>query len=110
VNNSNQNSSNSSNVLVYKGAITASAASASRRILGHTIFRWGTIGIVGDVYELCFGQMPVPTITPTATVATFSKGFAPVVIGPGQSFCLTQWEASQSTAPTHSLEMGFVVR
>lgn len=110
INNVNQNSDRASGVSAYKGAITASAASSNRRVLFHTIYRWGTIGIVGDVYEMVFGGPEVGTITPVATVSTFSKGVVPVVIGPGESFLLTQWEASQSTAPTTAVEMGFYTR
>ena len=111
INNTNMDSTvSSSGVSAYKGAITATAASGSRRVVADTMFRWGTIGIVGDVYELVFGEPNVATITPVATVATFSKGLPPVVIGPGDSLVIVQWEASQSTAPTHAVEGGFWLR
>ena len=111
VNNVNMDSAvASAGVSAYKGAITATAASASRRYHAHTIFRWGTIGIVGDVYELFFGTPGTATITPAATVATFSANVPPLVIGPGDSFVMVQWEASQSTAPTTSVAGGFWLR
>ena len=111
INNVNMDSAvSSSGVSIYKGAITATAASGSRRVIADTIYRWGTIGIVGDVYEQVFGEPSTGTITPVATVSTFSKGLPPVVLGPGDSFVQVQWEASQSTAPTTAVEMGFWLR
>ena len=112
INNTNMDSLNGVNGVVgYKGAITASAATAERRIVADPIFRWGTIMIVGDVYETVFGQQgPTPSHTPVATVATFVKNVPPVVLGPGDSLVIVQWEASQSTAPTTAVEGGFWLR
>ena len=112
INNVNTDAANSAlGVTGYKGVLVAPANSASSRLHAHTIFRWGTIGIIGDVYELVFGaDLPMNTNTPVATVSTFSKGVAPLVVGPGGSFVLTQWEAAQSTAPTHEVHGGFFLR
>lgn len=112
INNTNMSSSLAApGVVGYTGAITASAATASRRIVADPIFRWGTIGIVGDIYETVFGQAgATPSHTPVATVATFVKNVPPVVLGPGDSLVIVQWEASQSTAPTLEIEGGFWLR
>lgn len=112
INNVNMNSNvGSSGVLGYSGAITASAATAGRRILADPMFRWGTIGIVGDIYETVFGQDgATPSHTPVATVATFVKNVPPAVLGPGDSLVIVQWEASQGTAPTLAIEGGFWLR
>lgn len=112
VNNTNMDSSLSSNgVTAYTGVITAAAASASRRIVADPIFRWATIGIVGDIYETVFGQSgATPSHPPIATVSTFVKNVPPVVLGTGDSLVIVQWEASQSTAPTVAIEGGFWLR
>lgn len=112
VSNVNMNSNLSASAIVaFTGGITATAATASRRILADPIFRWATIGIVGDIYETVFGQAgATPSHTPIATVATFVKNVPPVVLGPGQSLVIVQWEGSQSTAPTVALEGGFWLR
>lgn len=112
VNNTNMKSSiSAAGVTAYTGAITATAATASRRLIADPIFRWGTIGIVGDIYETVFGQDgPTPSHTPVATVATFVKNVPPVVLGPGDSLVIVQWEASQATAPTLAIEGGFWLR
>jgi len=112
VNNTNMDSAVALNgVVAYTGAITASAASASRRLIADPIFRWGTIGIVGDIYEMVFGhEGTTPSHTPVATVATFVKNVPPVVLGPLDSLVIVQWEASQSTAPTLAIEGGFWLR
>ncbi len=111
INNTNSNTATATGISAYTGAITATAASASRRIIADPIFRWATIGIVGDIYETVFGQSgATPSHTPVATVATFVKNVPPIVLAPGASLVIVQWEASQSTAPTLAIEGGFWLR
>lgn len=56
VNNTNMASSNSaSTVLCYQGAVVATAASGSRRLIGNTVFRSGVIDIIRDQYQLVWG-------------------------------------------------------
>lgn len=112
INNTNMDSAlSSSGVSAYTGVITATAATAGRRLVADPIFRWGTIGIVGDIYETVFGQAgTTPSHTPVATVATFVKNVPPVVLGSGDSLVIVQWEASQGTAPTVAIEGGFWLR
>lgn len=100
----------SNGVSIQKGIITASAATAARRVLSHTIYRWGTLEIVGDVYEMRFGEPASKSLANAATVCTFSRGVPPVVIGPNQSFVQVGWGTNMSTGPTHALEMGFWLR
>lgn len=112
VSNTNSKSAlSASGVTAYTGALVATAASASRRIIADPIFRWATIGIVGDIYETVFGQQgATPSHTPIATIATFVKNVPPCVIGAGDSLVIVQWEGSQSTAPTVAIEGGFWLR
>lgn len=111
VQNVNQDTTASSGVTGFCGAVVASAATASRRIIDHIVFR-GTIDVVEDVYEIVFGAVNTGSGAPSraATVADFSRGTAPVVIGPGQSLLVHQWSASQSAGPTWQVTLGYVER
>lgn len=93
------------------GAVVAIAATASRRIIDHIVFR-GTIDVVEDVYEIVFGGSDGSQQggSRVATVQDFSKMTAPVVIGPGQSLLVHQWSASVSTGPTLQVTLGYVER
>src|SRR3990167_1063370 len=97
-------------IAIRKGIITAKGASASRRVHSHTIYRWATLEVVGDVYEMNFGEPATQSRTNVATVSTFSRGEAPLVIGPDQSFVQVGWGTNMSTGPTHQIELGFWLR
>lgn len=87
---------------IYYGAITAPAVGNNVRTLDGMEFR-PVIGVVGDTYTLNFGGSsapPVALITSGTTICHATVNFHPVVIGPGQSFLLHQWSASQSGAIT----------
>lgn len=94
-------SSESSLATITVGAITASAATSGRRLLGNYIFR-GTINIIEDAYELNFGGLGAGQATGSrvATVADMARTAPPVVVAPGDSFLVHQWGGSQSTGPT----------
>lgn len=111
INNVNQASSTSgADVLGFIGAVVGTAATAGRRILGNYVFR-GTIDIIEDDYLLVFGSPSGVTYgARPATVSSMSKTATPVVIGPGQSLCITQWAGSQSTGPTFEAILGFILR
>lgn len=108
VNNCNS-ASGSSQAVAYVGAITASAATGSRRILGNYVFR-GTIDIIEDVYELNFGGLGSGSATGSrvATVMDASRTVAPVCLDPGDTLLIHQWAASQSTGPTCEVIFGFI--
>lgn len=113
INNTNMDSANSgSSVAIYQGAVVATAASGTRRVIGNTIFRSGVIDIIRDQYQLVWGSPDGTSNTGSrvATVAEFSRVCAPVCVGPGQSLMLTQWAASQSTGPTWEATFGFILR
>lgn len=94
------------------GAVVASAATAAARNYGDIVFRGTTIDIIGDHYTIVFGA-PSSNGGASSKVATLidsSRVAPPLVVGPGQSFLLHQWAASQSTGPTFQVLMGWVER
>lgn len=112
INNVNMDSVQSgASVAAYAGAVVATAASASRRVLDHVVYR-GTIDIIEDVYNLAFGAPDgmASGSSRVATVQDTARVTAPVVVGPGQSLLIHQWAASQSTGPTFQVGLGFILR
>lgn len=109
--NVNMDDNTASAAVVTVGAVIATAATASRRVVDHVVFR-GTIDIIEDVYELVFAGSDGAGAAGSrvATVQDFAKMLPPVVIGPGQSLLIHQWAASQSTGPTFQVTLGYVER
>ncbi len=111
--NTNINSSVASGAQILVGAVTASEATAQRRILGNRMFRV-VIGVVGDVYQFAFGSNALadPASLPTAgtlrTHVLMTSG--PAVLTPGSSMLITAWGATFSTGATYEYELGFVER
>lgn len=96
----------------YVGAVVATAATVARRQYGDIVFRGTTIDIIGDHYTIVFGA-PSSNGGASSKVATLidsSRVAPPIVVGPGQSFLLHQWAASQSTGPTFQVVMGWIER
>lgn len=96
----------------FVGAVVASAATGARRNYGDVVFRGTTIDIIGDNYTIVFGA-PTTNGGATSKVATLvdsSRVAPPIAVGPGQSFLLHQWAASQSTGPTFQVQMGWIER
>ena len=93
------------------GALTTSAASSTVRYLRGSRFR-GTIGIVGDMYEMTFGALGSPSAAGSlvATLAVRTLAFPPVVIGPLQSLVIHDFSASISTGRTYSVGFGYIER
>lgn len=110
-NNVNMDSVVSTQATINAGAVIATAASASRRVLDHVVFR-GTIDVVEDVFEIVFGASDGPGVggSRVATVQDMSKMAPPIVVGPGQSLLIHQWAASQSTGPTFQVSFGYIER
>jgi hypothetical protein len=111
--NTNMGSSVASSAVVTFGAPTASAAGGSRRILSTQTYRTA-LGVVGDVYQFSWGHEqgndPASLITSGTAIANVSFSFAPVVIGPNQSFLINQWAASQVGAASYEVEFGYTER
>ncbi len=111
ISNTNSGADSASGLTAYTGAITASAATANRRVISHLMWRHALIGIIGDVYETVFGhEGPATNNTQATTLMNVVKNVPPLVLAPGDSFVAVQWGASQSTAPTYAVEGGFWLR
>lgn len=109
-NNVNMDSVVTTQATITVGAVTAIAASSSRRVLGHWTLR-GTIGVVEDRYQFVFGDPSAGQYgSRVATVADLTVPVSPVVVGPGQSFLVHQWSPSQTTGPTFEVILGYIER
>lgn len=114
INNVNMGSTNKSQAQILAGTgIVCAAATSQRRIVGNQSFRnGGVINVIGDVYQFNFGapeQIDPMSLVETGTlICNVTYGFAPLVIGPGQSFFVHQWATGQTTAPAFEIEMGFI--
>lgn len=112
INNTNMDSAvNSSGVAAYAGAVVATAATATRRVVDHIIFR-GTIDIVEDIYTIVWGTPDGAgqAGSRAATVEDLARVGPPLVVGPGQSLLVHQWAGAQSAGPTFQVRFGFVLR
>lgn len=109
INNVNMASANTSGAAIKHGAPVATAASSSRRVLGHYSLR-GSIDVVEDNLEFVFGGLGGQNVLAPATVMAVTVNIPPVIIGPGQSFMAYQWSTSQSAAPTLEMVLGFIER
>src|SRR3990167_697244 len=109
INNVNMTSDITSGATGYVGAVVGTAATGARRLLGNYPFR-GTIDIIEDSYTMIFGGHSggSHSASRVATVQDHVRVVPPVVIGPGESFLVTQWAGSQSTGPTFEVVLGFV--
>jgi len=101
----------SSSATVFQGAVIASAATGSRVIHDHIVFR-GTIDIIQDCYEIVFGGLGGGTSTGSrvATVMDASRTAAPLVLEPGNTLLIHQWVSAQSTGPTWIATLGYIER
>lgn len=109
--NNNMLSTNTSAAVITVGAITATAASASRRLVSHRPFRPTVIGVVGDVYQFSWGSgiLQDPSALPTDGTARAHVMYvmSPLVITPATSMCITAWGATFSTGATYEYEFGY---
>ena len=107
--NCNPASANTSAALSSVGLNVLTAATTSRRFIGHAFMR-STIDIIQDVYIFTWGT-PAPVITGTPNVATvqeFTKNFMPIAIPPSSLFGLTKWSGSMSAGATLEYEFGYI--
>jgi hypothetical protein len=112
--NVNMGSPNTSQAQINIGTgVVASAATANKRITGNQSFRnGGVINVIGDVYQFNFGSTeqtdPMSLVETGTAICNVCYSFAPVVIGPNQSWLVMQWATGQTTAPAFEVEFGFV--
>jgi len=110
--NVNQASSNTSLAQVSAGAVTLTAATSNRRIVGHRPFRPTVIGVVGDVYQWSFGsgELCDPSSLPTDGTlrAHVYYAMAPIALPPNTMLSIHAWGATFSTGATYEYEFGYV--
>lgn len=112
--NVNMGSANKSQAQINLGTgIVCSASTGQKRITGNQSFRnGGVVNVIGDVYQFNFGSTeqtdPMSLVETGTAICNVCYSFAPVVIGPNQSWRVMQWAASQTTAPAFEVEFGFV--
>ena len=112
ISNTNMGSALASQATVTVGAITATAASGSRRVVDHVKVKDTVIGVVHDTILFTWGStsgvstssVAGNTTTPTYTAA----GLAPCVIAPGQSMVVVRWAPTQTTGETNEFQFGYV--
>jgi hypothetical protein len=108
--NQNQNSQNASAAQIGAGAITLTAATSSRRIVSHRLFR-PVIGVVGDVYQFSYGsgELVDPSALPVDGTARAHVMYIlpPLVIPPNTMLAIHAWGATFSTGATYEFEFGY---
>ncbi len=112
VNNLNGASTTTSGALVWAGGVTATAATGSRRIVGHTQQKHTVIEVVHDTAVYCWGgtnAVSYSSVAGNTTTPTYSAhNLPPIVIGPGQSLVMVEWAASQTTGSTREYMFSFI--
>jgi hypothetical protein len=92
------------------GAVVPTAASSNARLLWHSNVRT-VIKVIGDKYLLTFGAgqgAPVATTIMAGTAqASIHLPCPPVVLGPGDTFLLHEFAASQTVAASYEFAMGW---
>lgn len=109
--NCNMDSALTSGATATSGAITATAATGARRIIGHVTLR-GTIDVVEDTIAFVFGGLGGGNASNAraATVQEMARTMPPVCIGPGQTFLVHEWNASITVGVTHEVILGWIER
>ena len=113
INNVNKASTNTSKAVIYAGAAVLTAATSSRTLLGNHVIRGANVDVVWDHYEFIFGAPGGSTggaVTPTTVAQHFTRTVPPIIIGPGQSFKMVVWAASETTGPTYEYIVNFLER
>jgi hypothetical protein len=108
--NTNGTTQMNSGAFVQVGALTCTAATPKRRVVGHFTAKAddeadGGVEVVHDTMVVSFGDtasasshsVRANTTTPCYNV----YGLPPVVIAPGQSWTAVRWAGSQTTGSTH---------
>lgn len=114
INNVNMGSANKSQAQISTGAsLVTSAATSQRRIVGNQSFRnGGVVCVIGDVYQFNFGSTeqvdPMSLVETGTAICNVTYGFAPIAIGPNQSFLVQHWAASTTTGAGFEYEFGFI--
>lgn len=110
INNTNADSGNQSNALVYVGAITAGAAGAGRLIESGTLC--SAIEVVFSTFVFDFGAalgQPLTGLVDNSTTP-MHKYFpcAPIVVGPQEHYLFHVWGATMATGITFAYNLAWV--
>ena len=112
ITNQNNTSPAQSAAVIGAGAVTLTAASSQRRLIGHRQFRPTVIGLVGDVYQWSWGsgELVDPSGLPTDGTARAHIYYAssPLVLPPYTMMAIHAWGATFSTGATYEYEFGYV--
>lgn len=100
----------SSNLRIWAGAVTATAASSTARTPIGNRFLSGAIPVAGDTYVVKFGDNESNNQIAKQTITFTSQNVPKIVIGPQESALLYLWEPSMSTASSFLPEMAWVER
>lgn len=110
--NSRGGSSNTSNAVIFQGAVVAAAATANmRRIKGGQIRP--VIPVIYDELNFNFGTRAgagAPSVLSGTLVAAQTIEHPSVILDPGDQFLLSLWRASQSGADSLELDMSWIER
>jgi hypothetical protein len=107
VKNTNVGSSTASSVIATTGAVTATAATGKRAILGNDWPRVSVADIVGDIYEWTFGGTP-GVDQQIATAMHFVKAAPAVALPPNSSYLMYVWSGTFTQGITFEVQLGFV--
>ena len=110
--NVNMGSNIGSAAIVNIGAITATAATGARRIVGNAVVKDTVIEVVHDTFSFNFGagsQTWTSVLAANAAVQHHSShSLAPLVIGPQQSMVVVAWGVTKPGGTTYEMHMGWV--
>lgn len=107
--NPNMDSSAATISQLRAGALVTTAASSQARLLFSGLMR-SVIKVVGDVYFFDFGASArslSSMIVAGTAIANVVIPMPPVILGPGQTFFLHEFAASQTVAASYELQIGW---
>lgn len=106
--NTNMSASGTSLLAGYTGAITAAAATANQRTICNDWFRVALADVVGDVYEWQYGSSAGgSSSSQVATVSTFIRATAPIVIQPNNCYLMNIWSSTFTQGITWEVQIGY---
>lgn len=98
----NTGASTTAQASIHFGAVTATAASANVRLLGRDIIKTQATPcwVIGDeVFIKCENTDTPAGATNGAAANIYPAPAGPIIIAPGHSFLLYQWNANNATTP-----------
>ncbi len=100
-------------VQVYAGVVTAAAVTSDVRDVGFNVVQNG-VGVANAMFILKYGRLENPvsgTFTiPTTGVAITTYDAPPIVIPPGSSYILNEFQTARSATATGEVAVSIIVR